>query len=58
MQPYMFEIYSKSKLIFNEGELNEYYDVFEFLRSVKHRHLNIRGYFSGLFGYDHILNTS
>lgn len=51
MQPYMCEIYNESKIIFDEHEMNEYYDIFEFLRTLKHRHLNIRGYFSGMFGF-------
>lgn len=51
MQPYMCEIYNESKLTFDEQELKDHYDIFELLRALKHRHLNIRGFFSGIFGY-------
>ncbi|MED0963295.1 SIR2 family protein [Bacillus paramycoides] len=51
MQPYMCEIYNESKLIFDDHEMNEYYDIFELLRTLKHRHLKIRRYFSGMFGF-------
>src|SRR5699024_5292234 len=35
----------------DDQEYEIYYDIFEFLRSIKCRYLINRGYFSGRFGY-------
>ncbi|MCU5667062.1 hypothetical protein FC698_04815 [Bacillus cereus] len=64
IQPYMCEIYNETKLTFDEQELKDHYDIFELLRALKHRHLNVRGFYSGIFGYqdeklyiEHFLKT-
>lgn len=64
MQPYMCEIYNETKLTFDEEELKDHYDIFELLRALKHRYLNVRGFYSGIFGYqdekmyiEHFLKT-
>ncbi|SDZ43158.1 SIR2 family protein [Bacillus sp. 166amftsu] len=51
MQPYMCDIYANSKLTFDEQELNDHYDIFELLLTLKHRHLKINRLFSGMFGF-------
>lgn len=51
MHPYMCEIYANSILTFDEQELNNYYDTFELLLTLKHRHLNSYRFLSGIFGY-------
>ncbi|MHA4413301.1 SIR2 family protein [Bacillus cereus] len=51
MQPYMCDIYADSKLTFDEQELIDYYDVFELLLALKHRHLKSNRFFSGMFGF-------
>ncbi|MEF7637817.1 SIR2 family protein [Bacillus thuringiensis] len=50
MQPYMCEIYADSKLTFDKQELNNHYDVFELLLSLKHRHSGSNRFVSGIFG--------
>lgn len=52
MHPYMYEIYSNSKLTFDEKEFSDYYDTFELLLALKHRYLNSNYFFSGIFGYN------
>ncbi|MGN4421140.1 SIR2 family protein [Bacillus cereus group sp. MYBK249-1] len=49
VHPYMSEIYNTSKLTFDEQELDEYYDTFELLLSLKHRYLGSRSFPIGLF---------
>ncbi|MGA4497900.1 SIR2 family protein [Bacillus bombysepticus] len=49
MHPYICEIYNESKLIFNETETTEYYDIFELLRCMKHYHLDIKRNACGIF---------
>lgn len=51
MHPFMHKIYANSKLTFDEQELNDYYDTFELLLALKHRHINSNRFFSGIFGY-------
>ncbi|GLV66266.1 hypothetical protein Bmyc01_49350 [Bacillus mycoides] len=51
MHPFMREIYANSRLTFDEQELNDYYDTFELLLALKHRHINSNRFFSGMFGY-------
>lgn len=49
--PFMKEIFIEGQLVFDDQEYEIYYDIFEFLRSIKSRYLDNRGYFSGRFGY-------
>src|SRR5699024_2368266 len=49
--PFMKEIFLEGQLVFDDQEYEIYYDIFEFLRSIKCRYLINRGYFSGRFGY-------
>ncbi|WP_259384374.1 SIR2 family protein [Bacillus thuringiensis] len=53
MHPFMHEIYANSRLTFDEQELNDYYDTFELLLALKHRHINSNKFFSGMFGYNY-----
>ncbi|MEH2979918.1 SIR2 family protein [Bacillus amyloliquefaciens] len=49
--PFMEEIFEESQLAFDSVEYMIHYDLFEFLRSLKHRYLNNYDYYSGIFGY-------
>ncbi|NEY18563.1 hypothetical protein G4D61_01085 [Bacillus ginsengihumi] len=49
--PYMKEIFIEGQLMFDDQEYTIYYDTFEFLRCIKSRYLDSRGYFSGRFGF-------
>ncbi|OXS60813.1 SIR2-like protein [Bacillus sp. V-88] len=49
--PYMEEVFKESQLAFDSDEFIIHYDLFEFLRSLKHRYLGNYDYFSGSFGY-------
>ncbi|MGG2944781.1 hypothetical protein ABEO51_16920 [Bacillus safensis] len=49
--PFMEEVFKESQLAFDSVEYMIHYDLFEFLRSLKHRYLGDSNYFSGCFGY-------
>lgn len=49
--PFMEEVFKESQLAFDSVEYMIHYDLFEFLRSLKHRYLGDNNYFSGCFGY-------
>lgn len=49
--PYMEEVFKESQLAFDNVEYRIHYDLFEFLRSLKHRYLDDYNYFSGIFSY-------
>jgi hypothetical protein len=49
--PFLEEIFKESQLAFDRAEYMIYYDLFEFLRSLKHRYLGDYNYFCGCFGY-------
>lgn len=49
--PFMEEVFKESQLAFDSVEYMIHYDLFEFLRSLKHRYLDDYNYFSGCFGY-------
>ncbi|MDW4528778.1 SIR2 family protein [Rossellomorea marisflavi] len=49
--PFMEEVFEESQLAFDSVEYMIHYDLFEFLRSLKHRYLSNYDYYSGIFGY-------
>ena len=51
LNPYIEEIFTENQLAFDSNEFNIYYDLFEFLRSIKARHQKDLFYFTGCFGY-------
>ncbi|PEK11071.1 SIR2 family protein [Bacillus toyonensis] len=51
IHPLMLETYSNSKLVFDEQELDEYYDIFEFLLCLKRRYVSTHGFPIGLLAY-------
>lgn len=54
------EIFTSNQLAFDSTEFKMYYDLFEFLRSIKARYQEDHHYFTGCFGYkldrSHIVN--
>lgn len=49
--PFIEEVFKESQLAFDSVEYMIHYDLFEFLRSLKHRYLDDYNYLSGCFGY-------
>lgn len=51
MHPFLEETLIESQIMFDSEEYDVFYDYFEFLRALKYRHLGVKGFFSGKFGY-------
>lgn len=49
--PFMEEVFKESQLVFDSVEYMIHYDLFEFLRSLKHRYSDNFDYATGCFGY-------